>query len=204
VQYQFWNDANANGVVGDAGDVLLRDWTDGSTFIDAPVITTQYGVKARCSTDPNCASGSNATVLNIPVVCPSTGTQRAPFGQTIQVSKVNPLTTPEPDPAVRISWPAAVSVDAIRGSLGALRGAASFTGSILSCLATNSAPTSFLPTTGSENADPGAGNGFYYLVRGQTTAFCNQTGPGYTSGAPKEKPGRDAQLDADPASATCP
>ena len=128
---------------------------------------------------------------------------RAPFGQTIHVDKTNPLSTAEPDPAAQISWPSPFSVDAIRGDLDALRSAHSFTGTILQCMATNSASTSVIPTSGSDLTDPGAGHAFYYLVRGQTALYCNQT-PGYTSGAAKESGGRDAQIDADPSSATCP
>jgi hypothetical protein len=56
----------------------------------------------------------------------------------------------------------------------------------------------------SEANDPGPGNGFYYLVRGQTTQFCNQIGPGYTTNAVKERAGRDAQIGADPVAAACP
>ena len=62
LQYQFWNNSDGNGTVGDAGDALLRDWTDNSTFIDAPITTTQYGVKVRCSTDLSCDTATNSAI----------------------------------------------------------------------------------------------------------------------------------------------
>jgi hypothetical protein len=191
VQFQFWTDTNGNGVIGDAGDVLLRDWTDNSSFIDAPQSTVQYGVKARCSTDVACDSASNSFALSVPVTCPSTGTVRAEFAQIIKVD----------NSPTAITWPSAISVDAIRGDLGLLRSSLSFTGTVISCLATNSAATTSIADGA---ADPGVGNGFYYLVRGQRTKFCNEIAPGYTTNSGKEKAGRDTQLIADPVAAACP
>src|SRR5262249_54594787 len=43
-QYQFWIDANGNGTIGDAGDALLRDFSDNARLVDAPAATTRYGV----------------------------------------------------------------------------------------------------------------------------------------------------------------
>jgi hypothetical protein len=195
-QYQFWIDANANGTLSDGPDALLRDWTDNSTFVDAPTTTPsiQYGVKVRCSTDTACDAATSSAIAPVSVGCPSTGTTRAAFGQAIKVDK------PAPPFGVTVNWPAATSVDAIRGSLGVLRSSATFNGSVLQCLGSNSAPTTGL----SEANDPGPGIGFYYLVRGQTTQFCNQIGPGYTTNAVKERTGRDAQINADPVAAACP
>ena len=211
VQYQFWIDANGNGVVGDAGDSLLRDFTDLATFLDAPQRTTRYGVKVRCSSSPGCdtVDGSSAATTLVTVNCPSTGNLRAAFGQTIRVDKSNPLSTAEPDASAVVSWPVAASVDAIRGSLSGsppapatatLKGGGGFTGTVIACVASNSPVTSSIVS----NEDPGAGNAFYVLVRGQTTQYCNQSGPGYTSGAARERAGRDAELDADPVESACP
>lgn len=212
LQYQFWNDANGNGIVGDAADVMRRDWTDNSTFVDAPVTTQQYGVKVRCSTAPACggAVAANAAVKRVQVNCPG-----GPFQETITLTKVA-------GQSVTINWPGApASVDAIRGLLvggplppagKALKTApAGFSDSVNSCLINNSA---LPPGTNSipESTVLAPGDGFYYLVRGQQ-------GQKYTSGAPSErggppggfcnaKPPRDTDLDADavadPASACLP
>jgi hypothetical protein len=207
LQFQFWNNNNGNGVVGDAGDILLRDWTDNATFVDAPPLTTQYGVKARCSTNPNCDSATNSTVLIVPVTCPGVG--QGPFTQTITMTKVPGQPGAEPHPAVTINWPTAESVDAIRGSLNGTPvdpatqvlkrtpvATSSFENTVNLCLATNSA----LATSLAEDVDPGAGSGFYYLVRGQQQ--------NYTTGAVKERGGvgafcntprpRDTELAMDP------
>jgi hypothetical protein len=110
---------------------------------------------------------------------------------------------------VTISWPTATSVDVIRGDLsgtpiapatGVLKptppvASSTFTGTVIQCLLTNSPVISGTP----DASAPGANNGFYYLVRGQTVNFCNQTGPpAFTTNSPKEKVGRDAQISADP------
>jgi hypothetical protein len=197
LQYQFWNDANSDGIIGVAPDVLLRDWTDNATFVDAPLATTQYGVKVRCSTELACGSlvGANAAAKLVKVNCPG-----GPFPQTITLTKVS-------GQSITINWPGpAVSVDAIRGSLvgtalapatKALRTAtAGFNGSVNSCLTNNSAPTNSV----AESTVLAPGDGFYYLVRGQQ-------GQKYTSGSVKERGGpgafcngkgpRDNELDLD-------
>ena len=69
-----------------------------------------------------------------------------------------------------------------------------FTGTVIQCLATNSAPLASV----AEITNPGSNNAYYYLVRGQTVQFCNQVGPGYTTNSAKEKAGRDTQIIADP------
>jgi hypothetical protein len=206
LQYQFWNDANADGVVGPAPDTLLRDWTDNANFVAAPLSTIQYGVKVRCSTEPNCVgTGSPTAVKAINITCPG-----GPFPQTIKVNKVS-------GNSVTIDWPgSAVSVDAVRGSLtgNALAPATKilksvpagtgFNGSVNLCLATNSAPTNSIP----EATVLAPGDGFYYLVRGQA-------GQKYMSGNVKERGGpsggfcngssqRDTELTADPVASGCP
>ena len=71
LQYQFWNNADENGTVGDLADVLLRDWTDNSAFVDAPLMTTQYAVKVRCSSDTSCDTATNFSILTVSVTCPA-------------------------------------------------------------------------------------------------------------------------------------
>jgi hypothetical protein len=187
-QYQFWIDGNLNGTVGDLGDTLLRDWTDGSTFIDAPQLTTRYGVRVRCSTATSCQGGS---VLNVVVTCPSTGNAKAPFGQVIHVDKTS-LALPEPDAAVTVNWAASTNVDLVRGNLAALRtSAGNYTGTVSTCLANN------LTASGvGDGFNPGAGGATYFLARPTVVPFCNQT-PGYTTNHPRETAGRDAEIGAD-------
>jgi hypothetical protein len=202
LQFQFWNDTNGNGNsspatgIGDAGDILLRDWTDNATYVDAPTETTSYAVRVRCSTAQSCDATSNGFMLPVSVTCPTA--TNAAFPQEITLTRSGVSAT--------ISWPAAVSVDAIRGSLSGtplapatfvLKAAPhnSFTNTVNLCLATNSAPiTSIVDAT-----DPGAGNGFYYLVRGQGQKYTT-TAPserGYTGFCNSPRP-RDSELTADP------
>jgi hypothetical protein len=176
VQYQFWIDGNLNGIVGDAGDALLRDWTDGSTFIDAPQFTTRYGVRVRCSTATSC---SGSAVLNVALTCPSTGTAKAAFNQTILVDDAG------------VSWPTTATVDVVRGNLVALRSSGgNYTGTVSTCLANNVTATGIV-----DGSSPGPGGATYYLVRPTVAAFCNQT-PGYTTNHPREAAGRDAEIAA--------
>jgi hypothetical protein len=176
LQYQFWIDGNLNGIVGDAGDTLLRDWTDGSTFLDAPQVTTRYGVRVRCSTATSCSGGG---VLDVVVNCPSTGNAKAAFNQTIRVDDAG------------VSWPATATVDLIRGNLVALRASGgNYTGTVTTCLANNVTATAV-----ADGSSPGPGGATYYLVRPTVAAFCNQT-PGYTTNHPKEAAGRDAEIAA--------
>ena len=187
-QYQFWIDGNLNGIVGDAGDVLLRDWTDGSTLIEAPQVTTRYGVRVRCSSATSCQGGA---VLDVAVTCPSTGNAKAAFAQAIHVDKPS-LVGAEPDVSSTVSWPATASVDLVRGNLAALRASGgNYTGTVSTCAANNVAATGI-----ADGTSPGAGGALYYLVRPTVVTFCNQT-PGYTTNNPKEAPGRDAEIQAD-------
>jgi len=200
LQYQFWNDVDGNGILGVAPDVMLRDWTDSSTFVDAPVVTTQYGVKVRCSSAPSCGSAVNANSAAqlVKVNCPG-----GPFSEMITLAKVSGQT-------ITINWTGpAVSVDAIRGSLVGLAPApatkallatpAGFNNSVNSCLVNNSSPINQIAPVGEPVL--AAGDGFYYLVRGQPPSRY------YTSGSAKERGGpgafcnnkgtRDNELDLD-------
>jgi hypothetical protein len=201
-QYQFWIDSNANSIIGDAGDTLLRDWTDNSQFIDAPLVTTDYGVKVRCSTATSCDSGpgdnpSNAKKLTVLVNCPSSGNAKGPFDQKIRVDKLS-LLTAEPDSNTTVNWTANRSYDLIRGDLIALRASnGNYTGPVSACVANNANGNSVAEAT-----SPGAvGTGLFYLIRPLTVQFCNQT-PSYTTNDFKEVTGRDVEINADPQ--TCP
>ena len=174
------------------------------TVVTAPGFT----MVTYTATDSSGNAGSCGTTFDVVCPCPS------PF-QTILVNKVNPTSTAEPDPAVRIIWPTAVSVDAIRGSLSgtplapataALRPSGGFTGSVNLCLATNSPSTAVLPLSGADVTDPGVGNGLYYLVRQHDVSNCGAGS--YSTGVPTElgsalnPPRRDTQIGADPSA--CP
>jgi hypothetical protein len=193
-QYRFWLDGNNNSIVGDAGDTLLRGYTDSSTFIDAPQGNTRYGVQVRCSSAPTCdnVDGSFATTSLVTVPCPSTGNAKAAFGQAVGVNKAT-LIGAEPDTTSTVSWGTSTLVDAIRGNLNLLKSSAgNFTGTVLACLGNNVSGTA-LP---SDALNPGAGNGFYYLVRPAVSSFCNAV-ISYSTNHPKEAAGRDAEIAAD-------
>jgi hypothetical protein len=63
---------DGNSTVGVAPDVMLRDWTDNANFVAAPLVTTNYGVKVRCSTELSCtgAVAANQANKNVRVCCP--------------------------------------------------------------------------------------------------------------------------------------
>jgi hypothetical protein len=205
LQYQFWNDVNQDGVVGVAPDTLLRDWTDNANFVAAPLVTTQYGVKVRCSTELSCtgAVAANTMVLKINVACPG-----GPFPETVRVNRAGTMASQ----LISLNWnPPNVSVDIIRGSLTGTPVAnatktllatspnVGFNNSVTGCLVNNSAPIN----TFAEPAPPllAPGDGYYYVIRGQL-------GQKYTSGSVKERGGpaggfcngtstRDTELAAD-------
>ena len=93
---------------------IVTDWTDNANFVAAPLVTTQYGVKVRCSTELAC-TGSNATAKKITVACPG-----GPFPATITVNRAGTMASQ----LVSIDWsPPNVSVDIIRGTLTGNRAA---------------------------------------------------------------------------------
>ena len=200
-QYQYWLDGNNNGIVGDAGDTLLRDWTDGSAFVDAPQASTRYGVRVRCSSNTSCdqADGSSAATVLVTVPCPSTGTMKARFFQSIVVNKAS-LTGAEPDASTTVNWATTAVVDAIRGNLIALRAATgNYTGTIQACVGNNVSGTALAV----DATNPGPGGALYYLVRPAVPVLCNETGGlSYKTGHPSEVPGsggdRDSAIALDP------
>jgi hypothetical protein len=195
IQYQFWIDANGNGIVGDAGDTMLRDWTDNSTLIDAPAVagTTRYGVKIRCSTSATCA-GTDAAIVPVPVTCPTTSNLSV---ASIRVDKPG-LLGAEPDNSAAISgWGGNLSVKVICGDLNALRSSGGITNvSAGGCLANGTFIASVV-----DNAAPSSGAAYYLL---STPAACNVAASGSFGQAAdaSEKPGaggnRDADIAADP------
>ena len=198
LQYKFWNDVNGNGNsdpangVGDAGDVLLRDWTDNSSFVDAPLQTTKYAVEVRCSTNTACDEASNSIMLPVTVTCPSLSTLSV---ASIRVNKSGA-------DSVITGWGGALIVKIIRGDLLTMRTAGVTNVNTNGCLANNL----FLSTYTDTTAVVAPGQGVYYLV--QTPSACNVAFSGsFSENLPSEKPGtpattRDADIAADPDS--CP
>jgi hypothetical protein len=186
LQFQFWIDANGNSNVGDAGDTLLRDWTDDSGYLDAPVSgPVRYAVKVRCSSAPNCDSASNSSITPVSVTCPSSGNLSGRFNGAIGFAS-----------KTSVSWTTSQGFDAIQGDLNALRSSGgNFTGAVNTCLQNNGSGTSF-----SDVATPAVGAGFYYLLRPTSGggAGCNAGSPSYGTGNAKEAAGRDSEIAADP------
>jgi hypothetical protein len=202
-QYQFWVDGNGNGIAGDAGDTLLRDFSDLPTALAAPDATEQLAVIAACPGEPLCDTDGSATaVATVTVNCPP-GITRSAFGQTIYVEKG--LYGGYIDTEIR--WTAPKAFNWVRGCLFGtchggvtLRGSGTFTGTIDSCQSSPVAASSVIDTSA---ADTTPGNTWFYLVRGRVAA-CGATAPGYTTNAASESSGRDTALDVDPVAGTCP
>jgi hypothetical protein len=195
VQYQFWIDGNGNAIVGDAGDVLVRDWTDNSMLIDAPLVTTPYGLKTRCSTDTSCDSATSSMVLNVPVTCPSTATLSV---ASIRVGKTAGSGGVEPDANVTIDgWGGSLTVSIVRGDLNALRSSGGVTNvESGGCVANATFAASVNDVSGLPT-----GAAKYFLLR--TPLACNVAGSGtYSENQPTEAAGaggsRNVDIAADP------
>jgi hypothetical protein len=195
VQYQFWIDANGNAIVGDAGDVLIRDWTDNSLLVDAPLVTTPYGLKTRCSTDTSCDSATSSTVVIVPVTCPSTATLSV---ASIRVGKTAGLGGAEPDANVTIDgWGGSLTVSIVRGDLNALRSSGGVTNVEGGGCVANAA---FVASVADVSALP-TGAAKYFLLR--SPLACNVAGSGsYSENQPSEVAGaggsRNVDIAADP------
>lgn len=62
LQYQFWIDADNDGVLAEPADVRLRDWTDHPELSTSQASTTVYGVRVRCSSAPTCDDTASVRV----------------------------------------------------------------------------------------------------------------------------------------------
>jgi hypothetical protein len=179
LQFRFWADLNGNTVLGDAGDVLLRSWTDNPVIEQAPQGTTRYGVEVRCSSLPSCLASTTALVT---VPCPSTGNVKVPFSQAIGFAT-----------KTQVSWGALTQVDVIRGNLGVLRsGGGQFNGTVEACLGNDLSASSV-----SDATVPAPGAGKYYLVRGAGPSPYCIAGHSWRTGVPAEKPGAGGDRDTD-------
>jgi hypothetical protein len=195
--YQFWIDGNNNGIAGDAGDTLVRDFAEEPTFAITPEDPHQYAVLVRCPSTPACdaADGSDTAVASSAVTC-SPGITYQGFPQTIYVDNGG-------NGNATLRWEVADSVDVIMGRLsseppgaGTLRVAGSFTGTVCCCPFPFPDPTASVWDNVSTVHE--GGEGVYYLVRGRTASTTCSAPPGYTTNAPTERPGRDPEIAADP------
>jgi hypothetical protein len=151
---------------GDPLDTLLRNWTDNSAIVDAPVLTTNYVMDVRCSTADTCVG---STSLLVPVNCPSSGNLGFP-------------TVTAPDKTTML-WGNLLAHNWAKGDLAQV-------GSYITSGDGVGNATSYDISTD----DPLAGQGLYYLFRIAGTVgsggsgFCND--PGVTWG----NASRDAAL----------
>jgi hypothetical protein len=191
-QYQFWNHTTGASPVGTSPDILLRDFTDNASFIDAPQVATTYGVIARCSTDPlSACGGSNQGTFLVPVTCP---TSSASLG-SLRVNKAT-LTGAEPDNNTTIGWGGSLTVKLIRGDLTSLRS----TGGITNVDGTGCLVNNLFVPSKDDFSIIGSGASYYLM---QTAAFCNVALSGaFSEGLASEKVGaannRDGDIAASP------
>lgn len=176
LQYRFFQDLNSNTTYEPGVDTLLRDWTDNAVLLDAPLNTTRYGVVVRCSSDTACA---NSTVVNVPVNCPSTGSQVSYFNGNIFVKKGAP----------EVTWTTSQMFDAVQINGNTLRSTAGdFNAAKESCVQNDGSGTSL-------NWNPAVSPGDWkaILLRPAGGTFCNASGS-YSANHPKEAPGRDSEI----------
>jgi len=188
VLYQFWNDANGNGVIDTGVDILLRDFSPDPVLEEAPVTDpAMYLVRARCSTVLACSGDAAATVsVNTPGA--STIFPYVPLkiqcvsGASCAASDKSVLTWGFADPS---------GVEVIRGNLATLRSnGGNFNLAVDSCVADDITSAST-----SDATIPGTLVPFYYLAR---RSVVNQT---WTSFSLREVAGRDIELDGPPKAA---
>jgi len=183
--YRFFVDRDASGTFS-AGDTVVRDFTAGSSVVEAPSTTTRYGVTVRCSAGGSGGcSGADATAT-FPISCAPPPPVFDPELWWARVGWTNDNTLSGP--------PYGEVVDVIRGSLDLLRSTGSFAASGAACLANDAGFPPLADTTPLP-----AGSGFYYVLRGQVN--CNDT-RSYSTYSPRENPAnpgkRDAELTACP------
>jgi hypothetical protein len=166
LQYRFWMDGDGNGTGGDPADTLMRNWTDNTSIVAAPLATTGYVMDVRCSTATSCV-GTASTI--IAVNCPSSGNLGFPT-----------VTAPDKN---TLSWGNLLAYTWAKGDLAQV-------GSYITAGTGSANATSYNTSTDI----PLAGQGLYYLFRNSGTVgsggtgFCND--PGITWG----NAARDAAL----------
>ena len=206
LQYQFWNDVNVDGVVGVGPDTLLRDWTDNANFVAAPLVSTQYGVKVRCSTELSCTGAvASNTAVKFAVNCLTASPNNwCRDGQGEQVG----------GNAVVTGWvPPGLRVKIVRGDLFTMRVNGLTNVDTGGCLANNATAPNGITDVAA--IPPGAG--VYYLVLAHSGQGCNvpnvatfrepPPGPPNSQDFPGTGPGigtRDVDVNADPDGSVCP
>jgi len=187
--YQFWLDGNGDGMLGDPSDVLLRDYGIDPIFEDAPLLSTSYIVRVKCSTaaGPPCDGvlGAASVSVSCPLI-PFDGTFDAVAWWT-NLTFTGKETFAVPDPGFH------PRLDVARGDLGALRSTGAFGGE--TCIAGETYATTF-----TDASIPVQGSGYYYLVR-DADPVCNDNAS-WSTYHPREledaAPGRrrDGQIEA--------
>jgi uncharacterized repeat protein (TIGR01451 family) len=176
LQYQFLKDG-----------AVIRDWTDNPVLVDAPLVSTTYGVNVRCTSDfedPACIDTSlgDTAVGSSPVIveCPASGNLVAsssePFG-----SGANELLADATDYGFFFASGEA-EFDVLRGSLDCVCGP----GWDAQLVAYGESGSGFVDTT-----LPAPGTGLFYVVR--FADACNAVG-GYET-SPGAEPNRDVYPD---------
>jgi hypothetical protein len=210
LQYRFTKDGNADACAS-AGNpdpcctgldtgicTVVREWSEDSVILDAPLGGTNYGVQARCSSDPTAPANvcdSDFSTVVVDVNCPSSGTLG--FGNPQMVMSATP-----PKASVSGSWgPWGFSVDVVVGKLyhptipaGTLLGDSVATGvytnAVTACVEEDELTDSFSHASGAL----ASGQVIFYLVRTQT-GFCNVMNDGsFTYGGVGEVAGRNATI----------
>jgi hypothetical protein len=210
LQYRFTKDGNADACAS-AGNpdpcctgldtgicTVVREWSEDSVILDAPLGGTNYGVQARCSSDPTAPANvcdSDFTTVVVDVNCPSSGTLG--FGNPQMVMSATP-----PKASVSGSWgPWGFSVDVVVGKLyhptipaGTLLGDSVATGvytnAVTACVEEDELTDSFSHASGAL----ASGQVIFYLVRTQT-GFCNVLNDGsFSYGGVGEVAGRNATI----------
>jgi len=155
-------------------------------------------VVGPCSGQPNGTPCDDANACTTGDVCTAGSCVGTPASTRITqpffVSKAIP--PPEPDFNAQIFWIHPSAIDAIRGSLNQLKATQSFTPSVQTCLLND--------FVGSGQSEPGTvppNNCAYYLLRPVMPPGCSQQAS-YSTGSPKERAGRDAEINANPSA--CP
>lgn len=168
--------ASADADCDDAGDAVLRSWTESPRLTLAPQTTAAYAVEARCSTAPGCREGRKVDVV---VSCPG-GVNALGLADIRAVSRTS------------LAWSgAALAVDWLRGSFVG----SSDIGRYDADFTMSSAAATSIAMSGT----PAPGSGYYYLVKADGPLntvplglFCNSRS--WRSGGASEipEPARDA------------
>jgi hypothetical protein len=201
LHYRFFRDINMSGDF-DSADILLRDFTDNPIVVDAPMVSTDYGVEVICTSDPSCPTSMESTSVNaVGVACPQNAilSGHSPFTGTLEASK------PSNDPTgLRLDWPVSV-VDMVRGTLSTLRSSGSYATAIDECTHEDTAQGARHSLTFS--GIPAVGDAFFFVLRPEAT-FCNEDAGSYSTQSTREQgstPGagpseRDTEISADASS----